>query len=84
MIVNHLFFSYFVEKERHDAVKFYLIANKWFNKVILLCREWNLIVDKVRLRYVSDLFLFGCDPLAEEVISFELANMFNLIDLNFS
>ncbi|KAJ6225670.1 hypothetical protein RDWZM_004215 [Blomia tropicalis] len=57
------------EKERHDAIKFYLIANKWFNKVILLCREWNLIVDKVRLRYVSDLFLFGCDPLAEELMA---------------
>lgn len=57
------------EADRHEGNQFYRTANVHFSKVVLLTREWNLNVDKVRLRYVYDLFLFGCDPLAEEVIS---------------
>jgi len=58
---------YFIEDDRNDGLKFYMTANKWFGKVIMLCRDWNLNVELMRRHYVCDLFLFGCDPLAQEV-----------------
>lgn len=57
------------EEDRNEGLKFYQTANMWFAKVIHITREWYLNVDRIRLRYVYDLFLFGCDPLAEELMA---------------
>ena len=59
--------DYFVNQSKH-----YSIANKWFGKIISLSREWDMNLDKIRRKYVYELYFHGCDPLAEEVSTFYL------------
>ncbi|KPM07342.1 rab3 GTPase-activating non-catalytic subunit-like protein [Sarcoptes scabiei] len=33
-----------------------------------MAREWNLDIDRIRFQYVHDLYLYGCDDLAKEVL----------------
>ena len=32
-----------------------------------MAREWSIDIDSLRLHYVHQLYLYGCDPLADEV-----------------
>ncbi|XP_046919263.1 rab3 GTPase activating protein [Dermatophagoides farinae] len=54
---------------KNECQQFYIQANKWFGRIIQLAREWNLDIDRIRGHYVHELFLYGCDPLAEELMS---------------
>lgn len=51
-----------------NQTKMHSQANKWYGKVITLSREWELNTDVIRRRFVCDLYAYGCDSLAEEVI----------------
>lgn len=45
----------------------YATANKWFSKVSILTREWELSVDQIKRAFVVELFVCGHDALAVEV-----------------
>nr|XP_027197876.1 rab3 GTPase-activating protein non-catalytic subunit-like [Dermatophagoides pteronyssinus] len=55
--------------DTNTCQQFYIKANQWFGKLIDLAREWSIDIDSLRLHYVHQLYLYGCDPLADELMS---------------
>lgn len=64
-----MIFNYTAASDRELAHKFYVTAGQWSERLITLAREWNLPIDQIRSRYVYELYFFGVDPLAQDMIA---------------